>query len=117
MFGPSPDDDPIDEGSLKKLYRPPENGAEEPHAHVISKITRRQVRLKRQVRIQKTAEDGSMPGSNVRQGPSSEEPESGGPGSEGHWRLCRRELERQESAYNGTAGARFYRSREGARQA
>ena len=117
MFGPSPDDDPIDEGSLKKLYRPPENGAEEPHAHVISKITRRQVRLKRQVRIEKTAEDGSMPGSNVRQGSDSEEsgsdePESGGSESEGHWRLCRRELERQGFAYNGTAGARFYRSRE-----
>ena len=85
---------------------------------MISKITGRQVRLKRQVRfkrqvrIEKTAEDGSMPGRGRKQCSDSREPKPEDPESEGHWRLCRRELERQGSAYNGTAGARFYRSRE-----
>jgi hypothetical protein len=110
----SPAEDTITKETCPALYRPPANGEAEPHAHVTSKITRRQVR------IEKAAEDGSMPGRSGKQGSGSEESgsegsESEGSGSEGHWRLCRRELERRGFAHSGTAGARFYRSREEAK--
>lgn len=97
MFGSSPDDDTLTEENCQVLYRPPGNGEEEARAHRAHKITRKQVYL------EKAAEDESPPDSNAD--------------PDGHMRLSRRELERRGSVLYGQTRTRFYRKREEAMDA
>ena len=97
MFGSSSDDDTLTEENCQVLCRPPGNGEEEARAHRVHKITRKQVYL------EKTAEDESPPDSNAD--------------PDGHMRLSRRELERRGSVLYGQTRTRFYRKREEAMDA
>ena len=97
MFGSSPDDDTLTEENCQVLCRLPGNGEEEARVHRAHKITRKQVYL------EKTAEDESPADSNAD--------------PDGHMRLSRRELERRGSVLYGQTRTRFYRKREDAMDA
>ena len=78
------------------LYRPPAGGEEEPHKHRVRRVTRKQVYVER------VAEDGSSPLSDVD--------------PDGQWVFSRAELKRYGSAYHSTTRVRFYCSKKEARR-
>jgi hypothetical protein len=85
----------LTEENCPRLYHPTGNGEGEPCAHAVRRVTRRQVY------IEKTAEDGSMI-----------DPDDD---PDGCLVLCRRELERSGWAHHARVGTRFYRRKEDAR--
>ena len=84
------------EETCPALYRPPTGGEEEPHKHRVRRVTRKQVYVER------VAEDGSSPLSDVD--------------PDGQWVFSRAELKRYGSAYHSTTRVRFYRSKKEARR-
>lgn len=97
MLGRSPETNPVTEENCEVLYRPPTDGEEKAHVHVVAQVT------PKQVHIEKAAEDGTLASSEAD--------------LDGHWQLCRRELELYGSVYHTPTRSRYYRNREEAEAA